>query len=335
MKIAVDVMGGDNAPDEIISGSINALSEIKSKIVFVGNEKIIKKKIHGNRLDLHNIDIVNAEEVITNEDKPVQAVRKKKNSSMVSGLVLAKKGEVDAFISAGNTGALLAGATLKIGRIKGIDRPALAPIYPTSKGFSLLIDAGANADCKPRNLFEFGIMGSIYLQNVMKNNNPKVGLVNIGAEEGKGNKLAIEAYDLLKESNLNFVGNIEARRIPYGDVDVIVCDGFVGNVILKLTEGVAMSLTGMLKEQLTKNLFRKLMTLTLKSSFAEFKSRLDYTEYGGAPLLGVKKPVVKAHGSSNAKAFKNAIKYGEVFAENNVISSIEEEINKLGVDNFE
>lgn len=335
MKIAIDAMGGDNAPIAVISGSILALKEIGSDIILVGKEDIIKKELEKNTKDFKRIEILNAEEVITNEDKPVQAIRKKKDSSMVAGFELLKKKEADAFVSAGNTGALLAGSLLKIGRIKGIDRPALAPIYPTKKGFSILVDAGANADCKPRNLLEFGIMGSIYLEKVLDIKSPKIGLVNIGTEEGKGNKLVNEAYEIMKNANLNFYGNVEARNIPDGIVDVIACDGFTGNVILKLTEGVAMHLTSMLKDVFTSNILSKLGALILKGGLRDFKSKLDYAEYGGAPLLGVKKPVIKAHGSSNNKAIKNAIKYGEIFSKNGVIEKIEDEINRIGADNIE
>lgn len=335
MKIAVDAMGGDNAPKAIIAGSVLALREIESSIVLVGKEDIIKKELEKNTTDFKRIDILNANEVVENDDKPVKAIRNKKDSSMVKGFESLKGKEVDAFVSAGSTGALLAGSLLKIGRIKGIDRPALAPIYPTKKGFSLLIDAGANTDCKPRNLLEFGIMGSVYLQQVLGINEPKVGIVNIGTEEGKGNRLVNEAYDIMRKSDMNFYGNLEARDVPAGIVDVIVCDGFVGNVILKLTEGVAMNMTSMLKEAFMKNFISKLGALILKGGLKEFKSKLDYTEYGGAPLLGVKRPVVKAHGSSNENAIKNAIKYGEIFSKNGVIEKIEEEIFKIGVDNIE
>ncbi len=335
MKIAVDAMGGDKAPKAIIAGSLLVLDEIESNIVLIGKEDIIKKELEKRTTDFKRIDILDAQDVVENEDKPVKAIRSKKDSSMVKGFEALKNKEVDAFVSAGSTGALLAGSLLKIGRIKGIDRPALAPIYPTRKGFSLLVDAGANTDCKPRNLLEFGIMGSIYLQQVLGINNPKVGMVNIGTEEGKGNRLVSETYEVMKKSDMNFYGNLEARDIPGGIVDVIVCDGFVGNVILKLTEGVAMNMTSMLKEAFTKNFISKIGALILKGGLKEFKSKLDYTEYGGAPFLGVKRPVIKAHGSSNENAIKNAIKYGEIFCKNGVIEKIEEEIFKIGVDNIE
>ena len=335
MKIAIDAMGGDNSPKAIVAGSLLALKEINSQIVLIGKEELIKNELDNKKVDFKRIEILDAKEVVNNEDRPVQAIRKKKNSSMVLGFDLLKENQVDSFVSAGNTGALLTGSLLKIGRIKGIDRPALAPIYPTQKGFSILIDAGANTNCKPRNLQEFAIMGSIYLEMVLNITSPKVGVVNIGTEQGKGNKLVTEAYEVMKKSSINFYGNIEARNIPSGIVDVIVCDGFVGNVILKLTEGVAMNLTSMLKGVFTRNIMSKIGALLLKGGLKEFKSRLDYTEYGGAPLLGVKRPVIKAHGSSNAKAIKNAIKYGEIFSKKGVIEKIKQEISRIGVDNIE
>jgi len=331
-KIAIDIMGGDNAPHEILKGSIEAINEVNSNLLLIGDEQFIKKEIEKYSINYSRIEIIHTTEIITNEDKPVNAIRNKKDSSMVKGLLLLKNREADSFISAGNTGALLAGSLLRVGRIKGIDRPALAPIYPTKKGFSLLIDAGANTECTPRNLLEFAMMGSIYLKSVLNIQNPRIGLVSNGIEEGKGNRLVKDTYQVLSNSRMNFIGNIEARDIPEGNCDVIVCDGFVGNVILKLTEGVAGSITTMLKEELTKNPIRTVATLMLKNGFKEFKKRLDYTEYGGAPLLGVKNAVIKAHGSSNSKALKNAIKYGEIFVKNKVVEKIEEEIAKIGVD---
>lgn len=333
MKIAVDGMGGDHAPKEIVKGCIEAANESDVEIHIVGNEEILLKELKDNKYNNSKIKIIHASEVITNEDKPVLAVKRKKDSSMIVGLNALKRGEVDAFISAGNTGALLAGSLFRLGRIKGIDRPAITAGYPTSKGISLLVDAGANAECKPRNLLEFGLMGSIYAQKVLDKKNPSIGLVNIGSEEGKGTQLVKESYELLENSNLNFYGNAEAREIPKGIVDVIVCDGFVGNVILKLTEGVAMTLMSMLKKAFQNNIISKLGAFMLLPSLKEFKKNLDYTEYGGAPLLGVNGAVIKAHGSSNAKAIKNAIKQGKVFAEKEVVQIIRKEINEMGDEN--
>lgn len=245
---------------------------------------------------------------------------------MVVGMKMLKDGELEGLCSAGNTGALLAGGLLKVGRIKGVDRPALCSVYPTSDGIAVLVDAGANADCKPRNLYEFAVMGSIYAERVLGINNPKVGLVNIGVEEGKGNQLVNETFPLLKDSDLNFVGNVEARSIPLGEVDVIVADGFTGNVILKLSEGVAKSFSNLLKGALMKNALTKISALMIKGGLNEFKKKMDYQEYGGAPLLGCNGLVMKAHGSSKSKAFKNAIKYAEKCAINNVVGEIKEKL---------
>ncbi|EOD00557.1 phosphate acyltransferase PlsX [Caldisalinibacter kiritimatiensis] len=330
MKIVVDAMGGDHAPEVTVKGSVDAVKEYGVNVVLVGKEEMIKKELEKYQLDSNKIEIVHAEEVIENEDKPVRAIRRKKDSSMVKGLKLVKEKKADAFISAGNTGALLSGGLFVVGRIKGIERAALAPVYPTSNGISLLLDAGANADCKPKYLHQFAIMGSVYAEKVLGIKRPKVGLINIGTEEGKGNELTKETYKLLKESDLNFYGNIEARELPKGKADVLVCDGFVGNTVLKLTEGLAMEIFSLLKKEITKSFFTKLGALMLKSGLKGFKKRLDYTEYGGAPLLGVKGAVIKAHGSSDAKAIKNAIRQAKVFVENEVLEKIEEDINRLG-----
>lgn len=334
MRIIVDAMGGDKGPEVTVKGCVDALNEVDVEIVLVGKEEMIKEQLAKLEYNGNNISIVNADDVITNEDKPVMAIRRKKNSSMVVGLKMVKDKEGDAFISAGNTGALLTGGLLVVGRIKGIERAALAPVYPTKKGISLLIDAGANADCKAKYLQQFALMGSIYAEKVLSKKNPKVGLVNIGVEEGKGNELTKEAFELLSKSSLiNFYGNVEARDIPKGLVDVLVCDGFVGNVILKLTEGLAYSIFSALKEEFLKNPITKLGALLLKPGLRSFKSKLDYTEYGGAPLLGVKGGVIKAHGSSDAKAIKNAIRQAKAFVENDVLKLIEESISDLGGNN--
>ncbi len=326
MKIAIDAMGGDHAPLEPVKGAIDALEYIDSKMVLIGDEEKIRLELKKYEYDASRVEIMHTSEVITGEDKPVTAIKKKKDSSMVVGLLKLKDKEFDAFISAGNTGALLAGGLLRVGRIKGIDRPALCSVYPTQNGMAILADAGANSDCKPRNLLEFGIMGSLYAQNVLGVHNPRVGLANIGHEEGKGNALVIEAFDLLKEANLNFIGNVEARDIPGGATDVIVCDGFTGNIILKLSEGVVKSFTSMIKDIFMKSPLTKIAALLVKNGLGDMKKSMDYTEYGGAPLLGVKGLVVKAHGSSNAKAFMNAIRYAEKTATSGVIDKIAAEV---------
>ncbi|QXM05885.1 phosphate acyltransferase PlsX [Crassaminicella indica] len=334
MRIAVDGMGGDHAPKEIVKGCIECINEVDDIDIFlIGQKNLIEKELEKYAFDSTRIKIIHASEIITNEDKPVKAVRRKKDSSMIVGLNLLKERKVEAFISAGNTGALLAGSLFNLGRIKGIDRPAIASVYPTTKGISLLVDAGANAECKARNLLEFGLMGSVYVEKVLGKENPSIGLANIGIEEGKGTQLIKESFELFKKTDLNFCGNAEVRDLPKGIVDVIVCDGFVGNVILKLTEGVAMTIMSMLKEQFTKNFINKIGAAILKGSLKEFKKNLDYTEYGGAPLLGINGAVVKAHGSSNAKAIKNAIKQAKIFVEGEVVQIINREICRIGDEN--
>lgn len=325
MLISVDAMGGDNAPHEVVKGCINALEkDEKIKIALVGQKDIVHSIVgdyKNNRLK-----IVDASQVITNEDEPVKAIRRKKDSSMVVGMDMVKKGEADAFISAGNTGALMAGALFRIGRIEGIDRPALAPIIPTLQGGTMLIDAGANADCKPNNLLQFALMGSAYMNRVMEVENPRVALVNVGAEPGKGNQLTKEVYKLLEEAQLNFVGNIEARDVLEGKADVLVCDGFVGNIILKLTEGLAMFIFSQLKAEFTSSAAAKLAAAVLKPGLARFKSRMDYKEYGGAPLLGINAGCIKAHGSSDAKAIENAVIQAVKFMDMKVLEKIKAEI---------
>ncbi|HHU64345.1 MAG TPA: phosphate acyltransferase PlsX, partial [Clostridiales bacterium] len=279
-----------------------------------------------------NISIVHASEVIGATEQPVSAIKTKKDSSMVIGLQMLRKGQGHAFISAGNTGALMAGALLRVGRIKGIDRPALAPTIPTKKGRLLLLDAGANTDCRPNNLVQFGIMGSIFMDKVLGVSNPKVGLVNIGVEENKGNELVKKAHVELSKADINFAGNIEARDIPDGVVDVVVCDGFVGNIILKLIEGVAITLFDMLKSELYSSLKTKIGALLCKSAFKNLKRMMDYSEYGGALLLGINGLVVKAHGSSNAVAIQNAIKLAHSCVKNEILDLIKQEVIKLGVE---
>lgn len=326
MRIVVDAMGGDNAPGAIVEGCVEAVETgvIQSEILLVGAEPRLKELLQALPLTKHEkFEIRHAEDVIANEDKPVKAVRKKKGASMVVAYDLLNAGEGDVLLSAGNTGALLAGGIFLTGRIPGISRPALAPAYPTRNGFTLLLDAGANSDCKPATLVEFGLMGSVYMQKVFEIENPEVGLLNIGEESGKGNKLTSEAYGLMSGSDLfHFGGNLEARNLPLGQFDVAVCDGFTGNIVLKLTEGVAMNLMGILKTHMSKGLRHKVGAFLLMDAFKNIKKELDYTEYGGAPLLGLKRPVVKAHGSSNAKAVASALKYAERYAASGVIDAI-------------
>lgn len=309
MIIAIDAFGGDNAPDEIIKGCALALRENDDfSLLICGDKEKVSSLCNENGMDLNRIEIRHASEIIGMDESPVLAIKKKKQSSMVLALDAVANEEAQAFISAGNTGAVLAGATLIIKRVKGITRPALAPLMPTSKGTPvLLIDCGANVDCKPEYLSQFALMGSIYMNDVQGIKNPKIGLVNNGAEELKGNALTKEAYQLLKDMPINFAGNVEARHINSGDVDVVVCDGFVGNIVLKQSEGIASTLFAMMKKEFTSGLRSKIGAMLLKPALRRIKKQMDYTEYGGAPFLGVNGSVIKAHGSSNAKAFKFAI----------------------------
>lgn len=330
MKIAVDVMGGDNAPKAIIEGSIEAVLEYGIEIFLVGLKNEIKN-FSGANFENSKVHIIEANEIINNDESPVNAVKRKKDSSMVVGLKLVKDNTCDAFLSAGSTGAFLAGSLLKVGRIKGIDRPALAPILPSTKGGFMLIDAGANVDCKPKNILQFALMGSIYMEKVAGISFPKVGLLSNGSEEGKGNELTKQSYELLKNSSINFIGNIEARDIVNGICDVCVCDGFVGNIVLKNTEGLASGLMSMIKEEITKTTLSKIGAMLMKDSFIGLKKRFDYKEYGGAPFLGINGIMIKAHGSSDKKAIKNAIRQAKLLYDNQCIELIINDINKAGV----
>ena len=324
MRIVVDGMGGDNAPKAIVGGVVDAIKEYNVEIVITGDKEILEKEFSSYEFDRSKLEIVHTTEIIENEDKPVQAIRRKKDSSMVVGLNLVKEKKADAIVSAGSTGALLTGATLVVGRIKGIDRPCLCPCMPNIKGsMTIIADGGANADCKPRNLSEFAMMADIYLKKVLKMENPRVGLANIGAEEGKGNELVKTAYEELKNMDLNFIGNVEGRDVIESKADVIVCDGFTGNIILKTCEGVAIGMMNLMKETLMGSTKGKQGALLIKDDMRKMKAFLDYSEYGGAPFLGVKGGVIKAHGSSDSKAIKNAIKQAINFANGNVVEDIE------------
>lgn len=327
-KIAIDVMGGDYAPDEIIKGCIRASKETKCVLVLVGKESVIREKLKDYTYDPSKIEIINAEDMITMEDSPVTAIRTKKDSSMVVGLKMVKDKEVDGLVSAGNSGALLAGGTLVVGRIKGVERPALAPLIPTKKGNTLLIDCGANMDAKASYLDQFARMGSVYMEECMGVKAPKVGLINIGAEEEKGNALTKEAFKLLKEDEkINFIGNIEAREIPAGEADILVCDAFVGNVILKFMEGFGMWVFSMVKAEFMKSLKTKIAALLMKKGVMSIKEKFDYASKGGAPLLGVNGLVVKTHGNSKEKQIYCTIMQTEQFIENELIQKIASKFN--------
>ena len=337
MVILLDAMGGDNAQDATIKGAVKAIDQIKAKLILIGNEDIIKSKIKEfYNKDISEIsdrlEIRNATETIEMEDVPTQAIKRKKDSSMVVGFNMLKTGEGDVFISAGNSGALLTGATLLVGRIKGVDRPALAGILPAYKSRLVLMDCGSNTNCKPINLLQFAQMSSIYLKTTLGVENPRVGLLNIGTEETKGNELTKESYKLLKEKSeelgINFIGNVEGRDAFSGSVDIVVTDGFTGNIFLKAVEGLGKFVKRSLTESLKKNILSKIAALPSLPAIKRFSKTVDYKEYGGALFLGVNKPVVKAHGSSDEKLFEFTIKQAEQFVENKAVDKLIEEFQK-------
>lgn len=323
MKIAVDAFGGDYAPEQIVAGALEASAMHGIEVLLVGDEATLRPLV-ANKEGSDGVEIVHATQVIGMDEAPVEAVRKKKDSSLTVAASLVKSGAAGGMISAGSTGAAMAASLLGIGRIKGVERPAITSLMPTLTGVCLLADVGANVDCRPSQLVQFGQMGSIYAEKVLGVQNPKVGLLNVGEEPTKGNEAAQKAYQVLQNSSLNFIGNIEGREIPKGHVDVVVCDGFVGNIVLKFAEGLGSALFGMMKEEFTKTTLTKLGALLLKPGLRQIKKRMDYTEYGGAPLLGVNGISIIAHGSSNAKAIRNAIRVAAEAAENHVVETIAE-----------
>ena len=330
VTVALDAMGGDYAPVETVKGGVDAVNASKEiKVLMVGDEEKIRKELAKYTYDQERIEVVGATEVIDNNEPPVQAIRNKKDSSLVRCQRLVKQGEADAMVSAGSTGAVLAGGQLIVGRIKGVHRPPLAPLIPTEKGFSMLIDCGANVDARAAHLLQFAKIGTLYMRHIMGIENPKVAIVNIGTEEEKGNQLVKEAYPLLREcSSINFIGSIEARNIPAVEADVIVCEAFVGNVILKLYEGVAMTLVHKLKASLNASFRGKVGGLLVKPAVKTMMKEFDATEYGGAPLLGLKGLVVKSHGSSNAYEIQNSILQCISFKKQNINVRIEEALNQ-------
>lgn len=332
MKIVIDAMGGDNAPQATVEGAVQAINEYGIDIILTGDKEQIEKELESKAYDKNKLEIIHTTQIIENEDKPVMAVRRKKDSSMVVALNLVKEKKADAIVSAGSTGALLAGGTLIVGRIKGIDRPALAGILPAYKSQLLLMDCGSNTNCKPINLLQFAQMSSIYLKNTFGIEKPAIGLLNIGTEETKGNELVKESYRLLKEKSeeldINFVGNVEGRDAFSGKIDAIVTDGFTGNVFLKTTEGLGKFVKKSLKESLLKNVLSKIAAVPSLPAINRFSNTMDYKRYGGALFLGVKKPVVKAHGSSDEKLFEYTIIQAEKFVENKAVDKMIEAFNK-------
>ncbi|MCI9569962.1 MAG: phosphate acyltransferase PlsX [Lachnospiraceae bacterium] len=309
ITVAVDAMGGDHAPDEIIKGAVEAVNERKDiKVLLIGKKEQIEAELKKYSFAADQIGIVNAAEVIETGEPPVNAIRKKKDSSIVVGMNLVKNGGADGFVSAGSSGAILVGGQVIVGRLKGVERPPLAPLIPTEKGVSLLIDCGANVDARPSHLVQFARMGSVYMERVMGIQNPRVAIVNIGAEEEKGNALVKETFPLLKECrDLNFIGSIEAREIPHGGADVIVCEAFVGNVILKLYEGVGATMLSVVKKGLMSSVRSKIGAVLIKPALKAAMKGFDASQYGGAPLLGLKGLVVKTHGSAKAIEVKHSI----------------------------
>ncbi len=327
-KVALDAMGGDNAPAEIVRGAVDAISGRDDiKIFLVGQEDVVAKELSQYSFPKERIEVVDAPEVIEMAEPPVEAIRKKKQSSIVVGMNMVKNREADAFVSAGSSGAILVGGQVIVGRIKGIQRPPLAPLIPTEKGVSLLIDCGANVDARADHLVQFAKMGSIYMEHILGVKKPKVAIVNIGAEDEKGNALVKETLPMLREcTGINFVGSIEARDIPKGDVDVIVCEAFVGNVILKLYEGLSSTLVGVIKKGLMSTLKSKIGAALALPALKKTLKAFDASEYGGAPLLGLTGLVVKTHGSSKAKEITNAIYQCVAFKENAINDKIKENI---------
>lgn len=327
MKLAIDAMGGDHAPKEVVLGAMEAIKKIDGlEIILVGNEQKITEYLTNRK----NISIVHTDEYITGEDEPVRAVRRKKNSSLVLMANMVKEGKADACLSAGNTGALMSAGLFIVGRIKGIERPALSPTLPTLDGQGFVfLDVGANVNATENHLLQYAIMGSIYAEKVRSIENPRIGLLNVGTEEGKGSDLARKAFDQLKEAPINFVGNVEARDLLFGAADVVVTDGFSGNVALKTIEGTAMTMFSMLKDTFMSSFKTKLAAALVKSDLKKLQTKLDYSEYGGAALFGLAAPVIKAHGSSNGRAIYNAIKQACYMVEQDVTETIQTTVKDL------
>ena len=328
IKVAVDAMGGDNAPKEIVKGAVEAVNMRKDiKVFLVGRREVVEKELETYTYEAEQIEVVHAEEVIETAEPPVNAIRKKKQSSIVLGMHMVKRGEADAFVSAGSSGAVLVGGQVLVGRIKGVERPPLAPLIPTEHGLSLLIDCGANVDARPSHLVQFAKMGSIYMENIVGIQNPRVAILNIGAEEEKGNQLVKETFPLLKAcDDINFIGSIEAREIPHGGADVIVTEAFAGNVVLKLYEGVAGTLISKIKEGMMSTLRSKIGALLVKPALKQTLKAFDASQYGGAPLLGLNGLVVKTHGSATANDVKNSIIQCVTFREQGINEKIKEHI---------
>jgi len=330
MRIAVDAMGGDYAPQAIVEGAVQAarISKGRYEIVLVGDERIVSQELSKFDASELPLSIRHASEKIEMEEPPIPAIKKKEDSSIVVAMKLHRAGEVDAVVSAGNTGAIMAASLLYLGRIPGVHRPALGSFIPNERGVCVVIDVGANADCKPINLLQFGIMGSVYVRHIFDVQHPKVGLLSIGEEETKGNELVVQSHKLLKESHLNFIGNVEGRDILRGKAEVVVCDGFVGNIVLKFTESIVGMLTHTLKKNVGSNIFANLGAFLMRPAFRKLKKLMDYQEYGGVPLLGVRGVSIICHGRSTPKAIRNAVREAEKMITESVNQLIEQEIKR-------
>jgi glycerol-3-phosphate acyltransferase PlsX len=327
--IALDAMGGDHAPAEVVKGAVLAAAEYAVEIILVGQEDVVRRELAAAGGMPRNISVFDAREIVTMEDTALAPLRRKRNSSVRVCANLVAEGKANAFVSAGNTGATWTSARAVMGMIEGVSRPALATVLPSLKGHTLLLDVGANVDAKPNHLREFAVMGHFYAQMLFDIDAPRVGLLSIGEEEGKGNELTKETYRVLKETGLNFIGNAEGRDVFNGNADVVVCDGFIGNVVLKASEALGEFVSTTLRQEMTKTLPRKIGGLLAKSAFEGLKKRMDYSEYGGAPLLGVKGGCIVCHGRSNAKAIKNAIRVARNFAINRIDEKIMTKVNDL------
>ncbi len=331
MKIAVDAMGGDEAPEVVVQGALEAVSKFGTNVILVGHEARLKPLINSRQSDSH-ISIHHCEEVVGMEESPLKALRKKKDSSIGVAFGLLKEGLADAVISAGNSGATLAAGVLALGRIPGLERPAIASIFPTDKGPVILIDAGANVDCRPAQLFQFGVMAHAFGCACLDMKNPEIALLNIGEEGSKGNELVRYAYDLFEKSTLNFVGNVEGRDLLSGDVRIVVCDGFVGNVALKLTEGTAETMARVMKRELMRSFMGRMAFILGRKAFLRFARELSYEEYGGAPLLGVKGIGIICHGGSSSKAICNAIQMASQYAQNRTVEKMSLELKSYNLE---
>lgn len=332
MKIVVDGFGGDNAPIEILKGCQMAVSLLDVDLIVTGKRDKIIKTAKENDISLDRIEIEDCPDVISMEDEPTDILKKLSESSMARGLKMVSQGIGDAFVTAGSTGAFVVGATFIVKRMKGVKRPALASIVPGNDAPFFLVDIGANAECRPNMLAQFAMMGHVYMKNVAGIENPTVALVNIGEEETKGGALQQETYEILKKMPINFVGNVEPREVPYGKYNVVVCDGFTGNVIIKLTEGVVEAFMSNLKNIFSSSILTKISFLTVKKGLRDFKKKMDYSEHGGAPLMGIQKPVFKAHGSSDAKAIMNTIRQAKLYVHSDVNDKLEIAISQMSAD---